>query len=173
MSAVDWLVQGMLTSTHDGSILLGIASWHINPGMLFLGHLHTDVCQRDPIVSPGGVLTVGLKVNPKAGLVSAGRCHSPTSATTAALWCQNAHCQHKPTDSQLTSSYSSALVPSLSLGPYRQPRLHIVLGCCGRVLRGPPRTSALQGRRTGLNSTPERVPHCSALIVSRRKPPFS
>ncbi|GJC88439.1 hypothetical protein ColLi_11277 [Colletotrichum liriopes] len=61
MLAVDKLVQGMPQSIQDGSVLLGLASWHIYPDMLVLGEGGPkEVSQQDDLVTPGALLTIGL-----------------------------------------------------------------------------------------------------------------
>lgn len=67
MTAVDLLIQGVPQSIQDGSILLGLSSWHIYPDMLVLGTAPTCVDQNDPLVSEGGLLTIGLQMDKDQG----------------------------------------------------------------------------------------------------------
>lgn len=67
MTAVDLLIQGVPQSIQDGSILLGLSSWHIYPDMLVLGTAPTSVEQHDPLVKEGGLLTIGLQMNNDQG----------------------------------------------------------------------------------------------------------
>ncbi|KAJ8130735.1 hypothetical protein O1611_g2889 [Lasiodiplodia mahajangana] len=67
MVAVDLLIQGVPQSIRDGSILLGLSSWHIYPDMLVLGTAPTSVDQKDPLVSEGGLVTIGLQMNNDQG----------------------------------------------------------------------------------------------------------
>ncbi|KAI0438802.1 hypothetical protein F4803DRAFT_533894 [Xylaria telfairii] len=67
MTAVDLLIQGVPQSIQDGSILLGLSSWHIYPDMLVLGTAPTHVDQNDPLVSEGGLLTIGLQMDKDQG----------------------------------------------------------------------------------------------------------
>ncbi|KAK0384146.1 hypothetical protein NLU13_8235 [Sarocladium strictum] len=62
MSAGNKLVKGMPQSTQDGSVLLGLAAWHIYPDMLVLGKTPTEVKQNDDVVTPGALLTIGLQM---------------------------------------------------------------------------------------------------------------
>ncbi|RYP47080.1 hypothetical protein DL768_006807 [Monosporascus sp. mg162] len=64
MVAIDKLIQGMAQSVESGAVLLGLTSWHIYPDILVLGKSPTpvQVKQRDALVSPGGILTVGLHI---------------------------------------------------------------------------------------------------------------
>ncbi|KAK0380703.1 hypothetical protein CLIM01_01983 [Colletotrichum limetticola] len=68
--AADKLVQGMPQSIQDGSVLLGLASWHIYPDMVVLGGAHKEIQQKDNLVPPGGLLTIGLefKTQEQAGV---------------------------------------------------------------------------------------------------------
>ncbi|KXH41575.1 hypothetical protein CSAL01_01077 [Colletotrichum salicis] len=68
--AADKLVQGMPQSIQDGSVLLGLASWHIYPDMVVLGGAHKEIRQKDNLVPPGGLLTIGLefKASEQAGV---------------------------------------------------------------------------------------------------------
>ncbi|KAI1737537.1 hypothetical protein F4680DRAFT_428019 [Xylaria scruposa] len=67
MTAVDLLIQGVPQSIQAGSILLGLSSWHIYPDMLVLGTVPTSVDQNDPLVSEGGLLTIGLQMDKDQG----------------------------------------------------------------------------------------------------------
>ncbi|KAF9872260.1 hypothetical protein CkaCkLH20_10352 [Colletotrichum karsti] len=57
---VDKLVQGIPQSVKDGSVGLGLASWHIYPDMLVLGDSQKEISQKDDVVAPGALLTIGL-----------------------------------------------------------------------------------------------------------------
>jgi hypothetical protein len=46
----------------DAATLLGISAWHLYPDVLILGDKTTIIKQEDRLVSPGGLLTVGLEV---------------------------------------------------------------------------------------------------------------
>ncbi|KAK8106960.1 uncharacterized protein PG998_008973 [Apiospora kogelbergensis] len=62
MVAVDNLILGMPQSVENASVLLGICSWHLYPDMLALHQSPTPVAQHDPLVSPAGILTIGLQM---------------------------------------------------------------------------------------------------------------
>ncbi|VUC27019.1 unnamed protein product [Clonostachys rosea] len=60
MTAADNLVRGMPQSVESGSILLGLASWHLYPDLLVLLQCATPVSLGDALVASGGILTIGL-----------------------------------------------------------------------------------------------------------------
>ncbi|KAK8070087.1 hypothetical protein PG994_006703 [Apiospora phragmitis] len=62
MMAVDNLIIGMPQSVENASVLLGISSWHLYPDMLVLQKAPKTVTQHDPLVSPAGILTIGLQM---------------------------------------------------------------------------------------------------------------
>lgn len=61
MVTMDKLVVGIGHSVREGSVLLGLASWHLYPDMIVLGTSSTEIKQHDSLVSPGGVTTIGLQ----------------------------------------------------------------------------------------------------------------
>jgi hypothetical protein len=61
MVTMDKLVVGMSHSVHEGSVLLGLAAWHLYPDMIVLSSSSTEVKQNDPLVNPGGIVTIGLQ----------------------------------------------------------------------------------------------------------------
>ncbi|CVL03295.1 uncharacterized protein FPRN_00027 [Fusarium proliferatum] len=64
MIAIDSLVKGLPQSVHDGSVLLGLASWHLYPDMIVLGKGPSPVRveQKDDLINPAGLLTIGLNI---------------------------------------------------------------------------------------------------------------
>lgn len=64
---VENLVAGMPQSVNDGGVLLALSAWHLYPDMLVLGSTTTRVEQNDPLVGPGGILTIGLHHNGDIG----------------------------------------------------------------------------------------------------------
>ncbi|KAF2187672.1 hypothetical protein K469DRAFT_568624 [Zopfia rhizophila CBS 207.26] len=55
------LVRGIPQAVeNNGEAMLGLASWHIYPDMVVLGSQQPDLRMNDNVVTPGGVLTVGL-----------------------------------------------------------------------------------------------------------------
>ncbi|QPC72442.1 hypothetical protein HYE68_003194 [Fusarium pseudograminearum] len=60
MVLVENLLLGQPQEVRDGAILLGLSAWHLYPDLLVLGNTVTQVKQRDTLVAPGGILTVGL-----------------------------------------------------------------------------------------------------------------
>ncbi|KAI0547279.1 hypothetical protein F4679DRAFT_370488 [Xylaria curta] len=60
MLATENLIRGVPQSVENGSILLGLSSWHIYPDMVVLQSSTTPVRQADPLVNDAGILTIGL-----------------------------------------------------------------------------------------------------------------
>ncbi|KAI0194060.1 hypothetical protein EV127DRAFT_334323 [Xylaria flabelliformis] len=60
MLATENLIRGVPQSVENGSILLGLSSWHIYPDMVVLQSSTTPVSQADPLVNDAGILTIGL-----------------------------------------------------------------------------------------------------------------
>ncbi|KAL8741502.1 MAG: hypothetical protein Q9190_005901 [Brigantiaea leucoxantha] len=61
LTTMDKLVGGINHSVQNGAVLLGLSAWHIYPDMIVLGRGTTTVKQNDPLVAPGGVITIGLR----------------------------------------------------------------------------------------------------------------
>lgn len=61
MSTAKKLIRGMPHQVHDGAILLGLSAWHLYPDLVVLGSSSTLVKQKDPLIAPGGLLTIGLE----------------------------------------------------------------------------------------------------------------
>lgn len=65
MRTLDKILSGTPVEVQDGALLLAISSWHIYPDMMIygLGGKHqprTEVIMGDPLISPGGMVTLGL-----------------------------------------------------------------------------------------------------------------
>lgn len=60
MALVENLIRGQPQEVRDGAILLGLSAWHLFPDLVVLGNVITQVKQRDPLVAPGGILTLGI-----------------------------------------------------------------------------------------------------------------
>ncbi|KAL9076452.1 MAG: hypothetical protein Q9157_003661 [Trypethelium eluteriae] len=60
LETMENLVSGMPQAVNSGPALLALSSWHLYPDLLLVGHDDAEVRFRDPLVSPGGMLTVGL-----------------------------------------------------------------------------------------------------------------
>lgn len=63
LSTIDKLVQGHPYSAQDGAVLVALSSWHLYPDVIVLGSASRELCQRDPLITNGGVLTVGLQTS--------------------------------------------------------------------------------------------------------------
>ena len=61
MITMDKLVGGMGHSVQDGSVLLGLSSWHLYPDMIILGKVTAETKQGDSLIAPGGIVTIGLQ----------------------------------------------------------------------------------------------------------------
>ncbi|KAL8392525.1 hypothetical protein RB595_002642 [Gaeumannomyces hyphopodioides] len=62
MGTMDKLIGGEPHAIKDGSVLLGISSWHLYPNMAVLGTAGLKfVAMEDSLVHPGGVVTLGMK----------------------------------------------------------------------------------------------------------------
>jgi hypothetical protein len=64
MTTIDKLVGGVAQSTQNGSVLLGLSAWHLYPDMAVYENGYTEVKQEDPLISIGGLLTIGLENAP-------------------------------------------------------------------------------------------------------------
>ncbi|KAL5866636.1 hypothetical protein MGG_09129 [Pyricularia oryzae 70-15] len=71
MKTLEKLICGQPYAVLDGSILLGISSWHIYPDMTVFGSgPGKQVIMRDPLVDSGGVASLGIKDSPLQGAES-------------------------------------------------------------------------------------------------------
>ena len=59
MKALDSLIQGAPQRIDNGAVLLGLSAWHLYPDIILAG-TSQHVRQGDPLISPGGVITLGL-----------------------------------------------------------------------------------------------------------------
>jgi hypothetical protein len=60
VEALEKLLQGQPQRLSKGSVLLGLASWHLYPDLLVLGEHVTKVDFKDPIIENCAQLTIGL-----------------------------------------------------------------------------------------------------------------
>lgn len=71
MKVADNLIAGVAQSVYNGGALVGLSAWHLYPDMsvyssalssaLSSGSPEKEVRQKDPLINPGGILTVGLR----------------------------------------------------------------------------------------------------------------
>jgi hypothetical protein len=61
MQVLDKLIAGIPQSIEDPEVLLGLGSWHLYPDMAVVHNKAKHVCQKDELVAPGGVMTIGLR----------------------------------------------------------------------------------------------------------------
>ena len=61
MTTLDNLVGGMGYRVQDGSVLLGLSSWHLYPDIIVLGKVTKELKQGDTLIAPGGIVTIGLQ----------------------------------------------------------------------------------------------------------------
>lgn len=62
MTAMDKLISGSPLVVKEGSILLALSAWHLYPNMSVECSVRRFVDQKDPLIQPGGTLTVGLNM---------------------------------------------------------------------------------------------------------------
>ncbi|CAN9389827.1 unnamed protein product [Alternaria alternata] len=60
VEALEKLLQGQPQRLSKGSVLLGLASWHLYPDLLILGESVTAVDFKDPVIADCAQLTIGL-----------------------------------------------------------------------------------------------------------------
>lgn len=63
MSTIDKLIQGISQSVSSGAVLLGLLAWHLYPDLIVLGSIPRLARQNDPLIAPGGSVTLGLQEN--------------------------------------------------------------------------------------------------------------
>ena len=60
MQVLDRLIAGIPQSVENPEILLGLSSWHLYPDMEVVHDKVKHVDQKDRLVAPGGIMTIGL-----------------------------------------------------------------------------------------------------------------
>lgn len=67
MKVADNLIAGVAQSVYNGGALVGLSAWHLYPDMPVYssapssGSPEKEVRQGDPLINPGGIMTVGLR----------------------------------------------------------------------------------------------------------------
>lgn len=67
MNVTDRLVAGVAQTVYNGAALLGLSAWHLYPDMSVYSRgpasepPEKDIRQNDPLINPGGILTIGLQ----------------------------------------------------------------------------------------------------------------
>jgi hypothetical protein len=61
LESMEGLINGQPQAISNGSTLLALYSWHLYPDIVVQGCSSAEVLMRDPLVTPGGVLTLGLQ----------------------------------------------------------------------------------------------------------------
>lgn len=61
LETMEKLLCGMLQAMNSEPILLALDAWYLCSDVLVLGHENTKFCLRDPLVAPGGTITIGLE----------------------------------------------------------------------------------------------------------------
>lgn len=59
--ALENLITGTPQRIQDGAVLLGLSAWHLYPDMSVLGDRNQHIKQADPLISLGGIITLGLR----------------------------------------------------------------------------------------------------------------
>jgi hypothetical protein len=67
MQLLDNLVAGIPQSIQNMEVLLGLSSWHLYPDMSVVNSKAKHVYQKDNLVAPGGIMTIGLQSPPQEG----------------------------------------------------------------------------------------------------------
>jgi len=67
MQLLDNLVAGIPQSIQNMEVLLGLSSWHLYPDMSVVHNKAKHVYQKDDLVAPGGIMTIGLQTPPQEG----------------------------------------------------------------------------------------------------------
>ncbi|KAJ5202033.1 uncharacterized protein N7498_006696 [Penicillium cinerascens] len=65
MCALDNLILGQAQRIQSGEVLLGLSSWHLYPDLSVLDGKQHHIKQGDPLISSGGIVTIGLKNRPE------------------------------------------------------------------------------------------------------------
>lgn len=60
LTSVENLVSGIPQAVNSGACLLALSSWHLYPNVLVISPISTSHQFDDPLVKPGGTLTLGL-----------------------------------------------------------------------------------------------------------------
>ena len=60
MTTMEKLIKGMPLRISTGAVLLGMEAWHIFPDLNIIGDKNVNVKFQDPLISSGGIITVGL-----------------------------------------------------------------------------------------------------------------
>ena len=60
LTSMENLLNGMPQAMSSGSTLLTLGAWNLYPDILLVGHEIIETRFSDPLVAPGGILTVGL-----------------------------------------------------------------------------------------------------------------
>ncbi|KAI1493684.1 hypothetical protein F5X96DRAFT_154597 [Biscogniauxia mediterranea] len=98
LETLEKVVCGASYSIHDGAVILALLTWHLYPDIIVQGSAAREISQKDDLVNPGGIITIGLK-NPMSG---------NSSETPGVHWSLSlAHLRYygsnKPTTRSLTS----------------------------------------------------------------------
>lgn len=60
MQTLESLINGAPQRIDNGAVLLGLSAWHLYPDILLAG-TNQLITQSDPLISSGGIITVGLR----------------------------------------------------------------------------------------------------------------
>jgi len=55
------VVAGQPMAVRSGEVLLAMSSWHLYPDLEVPGNKPTSIRQKDPLITPGGIVTIGLE----------------------------------------------------------------------------------------------------------------
>lgn len=65
VETMDKLIAGMPQAVQDGASLVGLSAWHIYPDMAVFSPELAEIKMDDPLVAPGGLLSIGLANTPR------------------------------------------------------------------------------------------------------------
>lgn len=60
LESMERIISGMPQAVNAGATLLSLGAWYLYPDILILGHETAELRFSDPLITPGGTLTVGL-----------------------------------------------------------------------------------------------------------------
>ncbi|KAI1634652.1 hypothetical protein F4809DRAFT_617698 [Biscogniauxia mediterranea] len=61
LETLEKVVCGASYSIHDGAVILALLTWHLYPDIIVQGSTAREISQKDDLVNPGGIITIGLK----------------------------------------------------------------------------------------------------------------
>jgi hypothetical protein len=72
LTVMENLVNGVPQAVETGAAILGLSAWHVYPDMAVVGSQNLSILMKDPAITPGGVLTIGMQ-RPKHHLMDSAK----------------------------------------------------------------------------------------------------